>query len=78
MGSHEKALEEEAITGGIRTEFIAKARRRQVIGCGFDQFGLAGDIASRRSNAAAGVLDKRTGNDIGTGFNRFPFRKFTL
>ena len=42
---HEKSLEEEAVAGSIRTEFVTESRCRQVVGCSFDQFGLAGDIA---------------------------------
>lgn len=58
MRGHKKSLEEEAVAGSIRTEFVTESRCRQVVGCSFDEFRLAGNITSRRSNAAAGILDE--------------------
>ena len=76
---HEEALEKEAVAGGIGTEFVTQSRRRQVVGCGVDQFFLTGNIAACRSDAAAGILDERPGDDVGTGFNRFFFgSKFAI
>ena len=56
-----KPWKKEAVAGGIGTEFVTQSRRRQVVGCGVDQFFLTGNIAACGSDAAAGILDERPG-----------------
>ena len=64
MGSHEKPLVQQAVLPHCAAALAADAGRSQFVGRVFHQIRTPRNIAARRRQAAARILDQRTGHKI--------------